>query len=73
MPILGHVLKHVPRPMLRHVPVRQLLEHLSNHVPDRHVPDHVFARNVLGLKKMARLFFNAKFFCYFFRTACTIR
>ena len=56
MPVLVHVLKH----MLRHVPVRRVLEHVPGHmleqvpkhVPDRHVLDrHVLARHVLGFKK----------------------
>ena len=56
MPVLGHVLKYVPR----HVPVRQVLEHMPGHVlehvpkyvPDRHVPGHVLTRHVLGLEKI---------------------
>ena len=73
MPVLGHVLKHVPRHMLRHVPVRHvldhvpghLLEHVPKHVPDRrvldrHVSEYVLARHVLGLKELSNIFFNAK-------------
>ena len=59
MPVLGHMLKHVPGHMLRHVP-GHMLEHVPKHVPDRHVldrhvPEHVLAwqviGHVLGLKK----------------------
>ena len=42
MPVLGHVLRHVPdRHVLKHMP-GHVLEHVPKHVPDRHV---------LGLEK----------------------
>ena len=55
MPVLGHVLKHMPRHVLRHVlelvPVH-MLEHVLKYVPDkhvldRHVSEHVLARHML--------------------------
>ena len=60
MPVLGHVLKHVPGHMLRHVP-GHMLEHVPKHVPDRHVldrhvPEHVLARHVLGVKEICQFF-----------------
>ena len=50
MPVLGHVLWHVLGHMLKH-----MLKHMPKYVPDRHmldghVPEHVLARHVLGLK-----------------------
>ena len=44
VPVLGHVLKHVPGHALRHVLDHvpgHMLEHVPNYVPDRHVPEHV--------------------------------
>ena len=38
VPVLGHVLKHV-------------LEQVPKHMPDKQVPEHMLARDVLGLKK----------------------
>ena len=79
-----HMIEHMPGNMLqqvpKHVPDRHVLD---RHVLDRHVPEHVLARHalghVLGLKKlsennrMARNFFNAKIYSFFFRTVCAIR
>ena len=48
MPVLGHMLRHVPvRHVLEHMP-GHVLEHVPKHVPDR----HVLARHVLGLEKI---------------------
>ena len=71
VPLLGHVLKHVPRHALRHVPVRHalehvpghMLEHMPRHVHDRHVLDRHIPEQVLGFnfcfreKKLARILF----------------
>ena len=38
VPVLGHVLKHVPRHVLEHMP-GHLLEQVPKHMPDRHVFD----------------------------------
>ena len=65
MPVLGHVLKHVPRHVLRHVLEHMpghMLKNVPKHVPDRllfdrHVPEHVLARHVLGLNKIGVKFF----------------
>ena len=82
MPVLGLVLKHVPRHVLRHVPVRHVLEHMpghvlehvSKHVPDRHVLDRHVPKRVLGFKKNCKKYFLwLKLFSLFFRTACAIR
>ena len=56
--------RHVPGHMPGH-----MLEYVPKHVPDRHVPEHVIARQVLGLY----IFLNAETVFYFFRTACAIR
>ena len=49
MPVLGHVLKHLPRPVLRHVP-GHVLEHVPKHVPGR----HALYWHMLGLKKICQ-------------------
>ena len=79
MLVLGHVLKHVPvRHVLEHV-TGHMLEHVPKYMPDRHVldrhvPEHILARQVLGLKKkFQNLFLMLKlFFSSFFRKACAI-
>ena len=43
VPVLGHVLKQVPRHGLEHVP-GHMLEHMPKYVPDR----HLLASHVLG-------------------------
>ena len=47
MPVLGHVLKHVPRQVLRHVPVRHVLEHMPGHLL-KHVPKHCLTGTCLS-------------------------
>ena len=69
MPVLGHV---PVRHMLEHVP-GHMLEHVPKHVPDRHVLNRHVPEHVLGL-----IFFFLNFtlilklFSLFSRTACAI-
>ena len=50
VPVLGHVLKQVPRHGLGHVP-GHMLEHMPKYVPDRHLlASHVLG-HVIGLFK----------------------
>ena len=67
MLFLGHMLKHV----LRHVPVRHVLEHVTGHMLEnepKHVPDrHVLVRHVLGLIFFcSNLFLMLNLFSLFF-------
>ena len=70
LPVLGHMLKHVPRHVLKHVSrhmlkyvPRQVLEHVHKYVPDKHMLDRHVLGHVLGRRKQnfREHFFTIKF------------